>query len=371
MKERTLQKDMRIVTSSLQNFESLAAQNIINLYLYLIRNAIKLSYCEVIHLKVQHIRDFLGYKASKLTNSQIEQLLNNLAEKTMTIDFFKTIHNEEDELINNPTKRDHIPFFSKISIEDKKNIQLTVNKEIMEYAIYKEGNKYVPIFLSITQDARSKYTPKLFEFISSFRTFSSDATNNNIKISLKMLRATLHIKGKYSFADIDRYILKPAQQECKGFGLAFSYMRIKGRKETGDSRKVVGIEICMTNEDKKKFQMKINKSKPNDLNEKKFSEDKILQYVREKAKQYTVEWLRKELLHQKKFEPHIRSIESGKKYGTYIFVYKNKKTNDGKDVYKIISFYQLDTIVKYFTRMDGESLENEKLIQDILNERRD
>ena len=358
---------MRIVTSTLNNFESLASQNIINLYLYLIKNAILLSKTDTIHLKISHIREFLQYKANKLTNQDIKYMLSDLSSQSMKINYFQTVSQENKQAL----EKEYVPFFSKISVTDK-DIYFKVNEAIFEYIDYKQQDQYVTTLLSITQKAKSKYTPKFFEFISSFASFTG-ARNNSIKISLSTLREVFNLNSKYSsYSDINRYVLKKVQKECAEFGLIFSYNPFKGTTGAGTNRQFIGIEISMTNSDKKTFQKKLNSFKSENFpqSEKHLEKDKILQFVRNEAKQHTIQYLISQLMCQTDFHKHVKSITAGKKYGTYIFTFRNKKTNAGKDLYKIIAFHDLDTILEYFTKKGSDDLEDNHLIQCILNEKR-
>jgi len=366
--ERILRKDMRIVTSTLNNFESLASQNIINLYLYLIKNAILLSKTDTIHLKISHIRNFLGHKANKLTNQDIKYMLSDLSSRSMKINYFQTVSQQNKQAL----EKEYVPFFSKISVADK-DVYFKVNEAIFEYIDFKQQDQYVTTLLSITQKAKSKYTPKFFEFVSSFASFTG-TRNNSIKISLSTLRKVFNLNNKYpSYSDINRYVFQKVQKECAEFGLIFSYNPYKGTLKDDTNRRYVGIEISMTDNDKKAFQKKLNSLKSKNFlqSEKYLEQDKILQFVRKEAKQHTIDYLISQLMCQADFYTHVKSITAGDRYGTYIFTFRNKKTIAGEDLYKITAFDDLDTILEYFTRKGSDDLEENHLIQCILNEKRD
>jgi len=357
--ERIVRKDISFVQASLQNFESLTEQSIFNLTLFLIQKALKLSFSNTIKLKLPMIRKFLGSKTTKLNNENIVILLQNLAQKTLILNVLHT-HNKYKRI-------EIMTIFSKIIFnEQKKVVIFHIAPDFLSYFLKKEKDhqlaksQYVNVLVSITKNAKNKYTPKLFEFLSSYANFSSNKTNNNIIIKLETLKKVFNIKeNQYlDFKNFNYFVLKKVQSECKKFDLEFTYSLHR------ENRKVIAIEFSMTNAAKKKFYKKF---KDIHFNE---EEDEILLYVRNNIQNENIDFLYEELKHSIIFHEKIARIEPADKFSLYKFVYRNAKTNDGQELYRLVNFTELQTIIEYFTLIDGKHHEDTKLIQDILNEKR-
>jgi len=356
--ERIINKEISFIQASLLNFNTLTEQNIFNLTLFLTQKALNLSYKKEINLKISHIRQLLESKVSKYNNKDIIDKLEELIGKKIKLN---VLHSK-----NNSTKTILLTIYTKIIFDHKKNIiSFTLNEEFIKYLKEREigsknGVQYSKVLMSITQKSKNKYTPKILEFLSLKTKFSTNRTNNNVLVSLTTLREVFNLADDIyrEFKDFNYYILKKVQKECQKFDLDFTYHLHK------DRRTVVSIEFEMTNAAKKKFYNKIKYTKTND------EKDEILQYVRKDIQIRNIDYLNEKLNSCELFHQKIASITAGNKFSMYKFEYKNAKTNDGKPLYRLVNFNDLDIIIDYFTLKDGDKFLEYKLIQDILNEKR-
>jgi len=358
--ERIIRKDVSFIQASLSNFNTLAEQSIFNLTLYLMQKTSKLSYSNEIVINIVSLKQYLSGKVKRKSNVKIIDILKSLIEKTLTLNVLQSTSQNKQVLFMSI-------YTNIIYDETTKKITLKINDSFLKYFLEKEksfglksGAQYSKILMSVTQQTKNKYTPKILEFLSIYTKFSSEKTNNNVIVSVDTLRKVFNLNDKLyvSFKDFNYLILKKIQKECKKFDLEFSYKMHK------EGRSVSTIEFVMTNEAKKKFYRKISNAKTDDSN------DYILNYIKDDIQLKNIEYLNNELKECAIFHDVVKEIQKGDCFSLYKLVYKNAKSNNGESLYRLVNFEEFKIIIEYFKLKSGEKYKDTKLIQDILNERR-
>jgi len=355
--KRTISKKIELITSSIKGYDTLSKQTIVNFYIYFINNALELSYSQTIHLKMSHIRQILGKSATKLTNNQIKELLLDLSEvnaRVNIINISTKVHEEKS-----------IPLFAEVAFDNtNKNVRLVINQKFVEnYLKYNENNRhYVKVFLNVAQNAKSKFTPKIIEILSSRVSFSLPKETRNIKLEIEELKKLLGIEGQYKeFKNFKRKVLDVVAADAAKLGFNFKYNFIK----TG--RAVIKIEFIMETKDKKAWARRFSEAEKW-MKYKAKKEDEMLIYVRQKAKEDTVAYLKDKLMCQKEFADNVKDIVAGDKYSMYKFVFKDVKTTNDEDLFLLANFADLEDVLNYFTKKGFDNLKIKRVVKSILHQ---